>query len=191
MATTDPRALLKRLLQEPTETPWLEFKHNNCDPDLIGRTLSACANAAMLLERDRAFIVWGVENKSKKKVGTTVRLKELKKGNENIENWLSHVVDPSLMMEFLDFDEDGKSFSILSFEPTYTKPVKFLGTEYIRIGENVRALKDHEEHERALWIATGRRKFESAVALPHQSPQEVLEKLSTSTFYAIWPNCPY
>lgn len=183
MATTDPRSLLKRLLQEPAETPWLEFKHNNCDPDLIGRTVSACANAAMLLERDRAFIVWGVENKSKKKLGTTVRLRNLKKGNENIENWLSHVVEPSLMMEFLDFDEDGKQFSILSFEPTYTKPVKFLGAEYIRIGENVRTLKDHEEHERSLWIATGRRKFDSAVALPHQSTQEVLEKLSTATFY--------
>jgi predicted HTH transcriptional regulator len=137
----------------------------------------------MLLERDRGFIVWGIEDKSKRKVGTTVRLKNLKKGNDNLENWLSHVVNPSLMMELLDFEEDGKLFSILSFEPTYTKPVKFLGAEYIRIGENVRSLKDHEEHERALWIATGRRKFESAVALPHQSAEEVQEKLSTETFY--------
>jgi ATP-dependent DNA helicase RecG len=87
------------------------------------------------------------------------------------------------MMELLDFEEDGKPFSILSFEPSYTKPVKFYGVEYIRIGENVRALKDHEEHERSLWLATGRRKFESAVALPHQSAEEVLAQLNTTTFY--------
>jgi ATP-dependent DNA helicase RecG len=183
MATADPQALLKRLLQEPTETTWLEFKQNNSDPELIGRTLSACANAAMLLERDRAFIVWGIENKTKKKLGTTVRLTEIKKGNENLENWLAHVIDPRLMMELLDFEEDGKLFSILSFEPTYTRPVKFLGTEYIRIGENVRPLKEHDEHERSLWIATSRRKFESGVALPHQSVTDVLAKLHTATYY--------
>lgn len=146
MATNDPKALLKRLLQEPAETPWLEFKRNNSDPDLIGRTISACANSAMLVEQDRAFIVWGIENKTKKKVGTTVRLKELTKGAENLENWLNHMIEPRLMMELIDFEEDGKLFSIISFEPTYSKPVKFYGVEYIRIGENVRSLKDHEEH---------------------------------------------
>jgi ATP-dependent DNA helicase RecG len=185
MATNDPRALLRRLLQEPAETPWLEFKQNNCDPDLIGRTISACANAAMLVERDRAFIVWGIENKTKKKTGTSVRLKQLTKGAENLENWLNHVIEPRLMMELIDFEEDGKLFSIISFEPTYSKPVKFHGVEYIRIGENVRSLKDHEEHERALWIATGRRKFESAVALPHQTAGEVLQKLNTETYYGL------
>jgi predicted HTH transcriptional regulator len=86
-------------------------------------------------------------------------------------------------MELLDFEEDGKQFSILLVDPSYSKPVKFLSDEYIRIGENVRRLKDHEEHERALWLATSRRKLESAVALSHQSPGQVLEKLSANTFY--------
>jgi ATP-dependent DNA helicase RecG len=76
MATSDPAALLRRLLQEPREGEWLEFKHNNCDPDLIGRTASACANAAMLADRNRGFIVWGVENKTKQRLGTSVKLSE-------------------------------------------------------------------------------------------------------------------
>jgi len=71
MAISDPKALLRRLLQEPHEGTWLEFKHNNCDPGLIGST-SACANAAMLADRDRAFIVWGIENETRKRLGTTV-----------------------------------------------------------------------------------------------------------------------
>jgi hypothetical protein len=57
MPTNNPSALLRRLLEEPAETPWLEFKENNSDPHLIAKTISACANAAMLAERDRAFII--------------------------------------------------------------------------------------------------------------------------------------
>lgn len=185
MATGDPAALLRRLLQEPTECDWLEFKHNNCDPDLIGRTISACANGAMLRDRDRAFIVWGIEDKTKRKIGTTVKLNDLKKGAENLTNWLSRVVEPHLMMEFLDFEDRGKQFAILVTEPTYDRPVKFAGVEYIRIGENVRSLRDYPEHERALWYATGRRKFESAVALPHQSADEIFERLNFETYYRL------
>jgi ATP-dependent DNA helicase RecG len=185
MATSDPKALLRRLLKEQSEGEWLEFKHNNCDPDLIGRTISACANAAMLVDSDRAFIVWGIENKTRNRLGTNVRLNELKKGGENLTNWLSRIIEPPLMMEFLDFTDRGKTFAVLVLEPTYDRPVKFSGTEYIRIGENVKSLKEFPEHERALWLATGRRKFESAVALPHQSIDDVLIKLQTSTYYQL------
>jgi ATP-dependent DNA helicase RecG len=185
MATSDPKALLRRLLQEPHEGTWLEFKHNNCDPSLIGRTISACANAAMFADRDRAFIVWGIENKTRKKLGTTVRLNSLKKGAENLLNWLNRKIDPRLMFEPLDFVEDGKEFSILIMEPTYDRPVKFDGTKYIRVGEHIKSLEDFPEHERALWLATGRRKFEDAVALSHQLPDEILQKLNGETYYRL------
>src|SRR5262249_2803958 len=154
VTTSDPKALLRRLLQEPQEGEWLEFKHNNCDPDLIGRTISACANAAMLADRDRGFIVWGIEDGTKKRLGTTVRLRSLKKGAENLTNWLSRTVDPPLMMEFLDFDDQSNAFAILTIEPTYDRPVKFKGIAYIRIGENIKNLNEFPAHERALWLAT-------------------------------------
>lgn len=185
MATNDPRALLRRLLQEPGEGEWLDFKHNNCDPGLIGRTVSACANAAMLADRDRAFIVWGVENRTKRKLGTNVRLNEMAKGAETFTNWLSRSIEPRLMMEFLDFDEEAKHFAVLAVEPTYDRPVKFAGDEYLRIGENVKKLKEFPEHERALWLATGRRKFENGIAAAHQSAAEVMTKLSTDTYYRL------
>jgi ATP-dependent DNA helicase RecG len=183
MTTNDPQALLRRLLDESSEGEWLEFKHNNCDPDLIGRTASACANAAMLADIDRAFIVWGVENETKCKIGTNIHLGKLTKGAENLPNWLSRMIEPRLMMEFLDFDEDGKHFAILVIEPTYDRPVRFSGDEYLRIGQNVKKLKEFPEHERALWLATGRRKFENAIAATHQSTADVMIKLNTATYY--------
>ncbi len=52
-------------------------------------------------------------------------------------------------------------------------------------GENIKKLKDFENHERALWLATARHKFESAIALPHQSVQNVLDKLDVDTLYRL------
>lgn len=185
MATTDPSALLCRLLQEPSETEWLEFKHNNCDFEEIGKYVSACANASMLAGRDRAFMVWGIQDKTKKKLGANVTLADLKKGNENFQNWLARMIEPKLMIEFVDFEEDGKKFSILSIDPSYDRPVRFAGDEYIRIGENIKKLRDFPEHERSLWLATGRRRFESAVAVAHQSEADILSKLDTDSYYRL------
>lgn len=182
--TNNAHALLRRLLRG-VESPWLEFKQSNCKPQMLAECVSACANGAMLAGMERAYIVFGIENGTKKKVGTTVRLNELKKGNENLANWLTRMLEPRLLLEFLDFEEDGLQFAILVIEPSYDRPVRFGPTEFIRIGENVKNLKDFPEQERALWLATSRHKFESAVAIPHQRPAEVLEKLDADAYYAL------
>ncbi len=41
--------LLRELCKLPKETEWVEFKHNNDDPQLIGEYISALANSAALL----------------------------------------------------------------------------------------------------------------------------------------------
>ncbi len=46
--------LIKELLIYPTETSWLEFKHDNYNPELIGKSISALANAAALYGKNRA-----------------------------------------------------------------------------------------------------------------------------------------
>jgi len=148
MATTNAAALLNRLLQEGRETEWLEFKRNNWDPDEIGRCVSACANASMLAEKERAYIVWGIENGTRKKVGTSFSISKQKKGNENFANWLTRMMTPRLMMEFLDFEYESLRFSILVIDPAYDRPVRFGDTEYLRIGENIKKLREHPEHER-------------------------------------------
>lgn len=185
MAVNDPAALLDRLLVEGDECDWLEFKHNNCDPEMIAKCIAACANAAILAMKDWAFLVWGVENKTKKRLGTNVRLNSLTKGGENFTNWLSRVIEPRLMMEFLDFEEGDLRFAILAVEPTYDRPVRFKDDGYIRIGENVRQLKDFPEHEKALWTATSRRKFEAAIALPHRRAEQVAADLDIEAYFRL------
>lgn len=185
MAISDPCALLDRLLREPTESEWLEFKHNQSNVEEIGEYISALANAAMLADKDRAFLVFGIKDGSREKVGTTVRLKKLKKGAENFENWIARLIEPRLMIECLDFSCEGLDFSIILIDPSYQRPVRFSGTEYIRVGENKKKLADFPEHERALWLATGRRKFEQAVALTNQTKDQIFEELDTEVFYSL------
>jgi len=58
---TAPRlsAILAEFLRLPTETEWVEFKHNNTDPEMIGEYLSALANSAALTERTAGYLIWG------------------------------------------------------------------------------------------------------------------------------------
>jgi predicted HTH transcriptional regulator len=185
VAITDPSALLARLLKEPTEQTWLEFKQNRCVAQEIGKYISACANAAMLAEQDCAYIVFGIEDKTRRKVGTTVRLHKVRRGNENLINFLGHMLTPSIMVEAVDFEDEGLSFAILAIEPSYDRPVSFGGIEYIRIGENLKKLRNFDQHERALWLLTSRRKFEDATAAAHVSEQQVLERLDADAYYKL------
>ena len=50
---------LDGLLALPQETEWVEFKHNNANPDSIGERLSALANSAILHDQSRAWMAWG------------------------------------------------------------------------------------------------------------------------------------
>lgn len=79
-------ALLDELVALGDETEWVELKHSNENPEMIGETLSALANSAALLRRSTAYLVWGVEDGTGRVVGTTFQPRKAKKGNEALEN---------------------------------------------------------------------------------------------------------
>ena len=69
----------------PRETEWLEFKHNNAEPQEIGEYLSALANGAALHRQAQAYLLWGVEDGTHAVVGTAFRPRRAKVGNEELE----------------------------------------------------------------------------------------------------------
>lgn len=95
------------------------------------------------------------------------------------------MISPALLMDFEDSEIDGKTFSIIKVEPTYSRPVQFMSNAYIRIGENIKKLHEFPEHERAIWIATGHRNFESALALTNQSAEQIFQLLDIDAFYKL------
>lgn len=63
--------LVHELRKLPSETEWVEFKHNRAEPEEIGEYLSALANSAALLGKINAYAAWGVDNATHDILGTT------------------------------------------------------------------------------------------------------------------------
>lgn len=179
-------ALLSSLCAESAERDWLEFKHNAWDPDQIGKTISALANAAMLSSRGRAYVVFGVDNATHAQLGTTVRLHKKKgRGAENFENWVNRVLTPRINLTLHDFTCNNAAFAIVEIEAQSDAPVKFDGAAYIRIGESNRPLAEFPEKERALWIASGARGFEEATAKSQLTQDQVFALLDVDAYFTM------
>lgn len=93
--------LVIELCKLTNETEWVEFKHNNYDPKMIGQDISALANSATLLGRDKAYMLWGIDDKAHKVVGTAHNLQTLKKGNQEVESWLRNLLSKMQILNFI------------------------------------------------------------------------------------------
>jgi hypothetical protein len=51
-------SLANELRALPRETEWAEFKLNDAEPQVIGEYISALANAAALVGKAFAYLVW-------------------------------------------------------------------------------------------------------------------------------------
>ena len=174
----DLHGLLDELRTHSTESTWVEFKVNNSNPQLIGEYLSALSNAAVLAGRSRAYLVWGIEDKTHNVVGTTFRPREKKKGNEDLTTWLLRLLDPKLDFRFHEVTYRGQFVVVLEVPCATGHPVQFSGERYVRIGSSKRRLKDHPQIERELWKGLDTTPFESRVALDRINGADVEESLN-------------
>lgn len=92
--------MINHLRGQPSETPWIEFKVNNSDPEMIGKYLSALPNAARIEGEDVAYIVWGIQNDSHAVVGTKFDPDAATVGNLMLPLWLASGLQPSVAFSF-------------------------------------------------------------------------------------------
>ena len=100
------QSLVRELVKLPNETEWVEFKCNNKQPQMIGEYISALSNSAALCERPKAYLVWGVDDTTHKIVGTEFQYRKIKKGNEELEAWLSRMLSPRINFRFFEVPMD-------------------------------------------------------------------------------------
>ncbi|MEK7259714.1 MAG: ATP-binding protein [Pseudomonadota bacterium] len=178
---------LLRVLQEvrtlPAETEWVEFKHNNDNPEEIGEYLSALANSAALLRKTQAWLVWGLDNSTHEIVGTQFNPGAAKVGGEALENWLLRSLAPMINFRFYPLQAEGKAVVLLEISPAFRHPVQFKGNEFIRIGSYKKRLKDFPEKERALWRIFDQVAFEREVANANVSTDTVLKLLDYPVYF--------
>lgn len=175
--------ILAELRKLPSETEWVEFKHNNDEPDEIGEYLSALANAAALTGKVSAWLVWGVSNDTHEVIGTTFNPTAAKVGNEELESWLLHLLSPKINFRFYRFQAEGKPVVLLEISAAFRHPVQFKGTEFIRVGSYRKKLKDFPEKERELWRVFDRTPFEKEIAAENIAAEEVLRLLDYPAYF--------
>lgn len=145
-------ALLDRLRGLPRETEWLEFKHNNADPQEIGEYLSALANEAALLNQPRGYLIFGIEDGSHAVVGTRFDPYTAKaKGNQDLLPWLAAHLQPNPGIEPHGLDHPDGRVALLAVGPARGRPVEFHGQGYCRAGTSKTKLANHPEKARRLW----------------------------------------
>lgn len=177
--------LVRELILLPDETPWLEFKHNNYNPQMIGKDISALANAATLNEKNYAYMIWGIHNETHEIVGTDYNLQNLKKGNQELENWLRGLLSDNADFEFKNIEIENKNVGILIIYSAVSFPVKFEKTDYIRIGSYTKKLKDYPSIESQLWDKIKNIKFEEQWAKIDLDINTVIQMLDYSVYFEL------
>jgi len=176
-------ALLKNLCSQPKETEWIEFKRNNADVPMIGEYISALSNSASLLGKSHAYVVWGVEDKDHKVVGTTFKPSTTRYKNQELEGWLNQKINPKVNFYFYEFlTVNNIAVVILEITAANYRPISFDRISYIRIGSYKKPLSDFPEKERVLWKSFEKKPFEKQVALS-SSEQDVLTLLDYSAYF--------
>jgi predicted HTH transcriptional regulator len=175
--------LVRELTQLPTEAEWVEFKRDNDDPREIGEYISALSNAAALLGKPSAYLVWGVADSTHEIVGTSFAPRTAKVGNEELENCLLRLLEPKIDFRFFELEVDGRNVVLMEIDRAFRHPVRFQGQELIRVGSYKKNLKDFPEKERELWRALDRTPFETGMAAENLSSDEVLSLLDYPSYF--------
>ena len=177
--------LINNLVNSPTESECVEFKHNFHSAEEIGESISALSNSACVQNQQNAYLVFGIEDGTQDILGTTFKAKSHKKGNENLEHWLASRLNPRIDFTIYEFDYDNnRHISLFVIPATQNRPVTFLHQEYIRVGSVTRRLSNFEEKERKIWNA-GDFQLENNIAKSGLSASDIVRLLSTETYFEL------
>jgi predicted HTH transcriptional regulator len=177
-------SVLNDLVKQPNESEWVEFKHNYHSAEEIGERISALANGACLHNQPFGYLVYGIEDKTHKIIGTTFNIKTAKKGKEDIESWLINRLDPKIDFRIHYFEyKEGITISLLIIPCATNRPVSFLHKSYIRISSYTRILNEFPEKEAKIWRKEPLKPLEEQLIKQKLTSGEIINLLNTSTYF--------
>ncbi len=177
--------LINELITYSNELPWLEFKHDNYDPHMIGRDISALANGAALSDKSCAYMLWGIDDSTHEIIGTKYDIQTLKKGNQELDNWLRTLLSRNAEFEFHTTEMNNKKVGVLIIYRAANQTVTFEKVDYIRIGSYTKKLNEHPAIEAKLWDKIRNIRFEERYAKQDLSLNEALGFLDYSVYFDI------
>ena len=176
--------LIRRLLIVGHEADYLEFK-KNFNKDDVGERISGIANACAIADRETGYIIFGIDDKSLKIVGTDFCPDTEKFGNMPIQNWLYQFLEPKINFEFYEQNIDGRYLVLLKIPPAIDRPVLFKRRAFIRIGEVNRPLSDFPEKEKRIWNNQKNRNYENSIVAEHLTENEILNLLEYDKYFRL------
>lgn len=191
MKSDELNSLVRNLCTLSGEHEWVEFKRNFYDTDEIGQYISALSNSAALLGRSKAYVIWGIDDKSHDVVGTTFRPRTQKAGNkgknsnQELESWLLMHLIHQVEFRFIEEMINDKHVVILEIQSAFSYPVRFKNTAFIRVGTYKKKLADFPEKERRLWEILGTESFEKGYSREHLSGEQVLASLDYGSYFKL------
>lgn len=176
-------ALVDDLRLLPSETAWVEFKHNNSDPQTIGILISALANSARLADKHTAYLVWGIQDSTHAVLGTSFVPSGASVQGQPLEFWLSQRLRPAPALQFKEVGHPGGRVVLLEIPAATPTPVEFERSAYIRVGSATPRLSDHPERLRALWAKLQPFAWEGGMAAEFLSADDVLDRLDYPSYF--------
>ena len=177
--------LINELRKLPNETQWVEFKHNNYEPTMIGQDISALANSAALHEKSCAYMLWGIDDTTHEIVGTDYNLLTLKKGNQELENWLRSLLSKNADFEFHTVPMNDNNVGVLIIHKAANQTVTFEKVDYIRVGSYTKKLNEFPALQSQLWDRIRNSKFEERYAKQDMELFDALRMIDYSTYFDI------
>ncbi len=176
-------SFLKNITYLSKENETIEFKKNNADPEMIGRDISALSNMAALLNQDKAYLVWGVDDSTHELIGTSFSFLEGKVGNESLTNWLASQLYPHIYFTAHEFTYDEKKFVVLEIAPALTYITRFKSDAYCRIDSYTKPLKSYPSVEKEIWGSLEKASPEEKIVISNLNEAEVGELLSIESYF--------
>ena len=183
MTNSELNILLSELRAFPNETEWLEFKVNNSQE--LGEYISALSNSACIHNKDFAYIVFGIDDRTHRIVGTKFNPYQKGKGNEDLIPWITRLLDPRIHFEFFEFDAENERIVIFKISAASNTPVKYGGIPYIRIGSYKKKLDEFPEKARLIWTKRPASVFEKGIAVSNIEADEVLRLIDYPSYFEL------
>ncbi|PCJ99174.1 MAG: transcriptional regulator [Zetaproteobacteria bacterium] len=178
-------ALVNELLLQPAEQPWLEFKHNNCNEEIIGKLCSALSNASRSEGRETAYLLWGIEDGTRDIIGTNFDPSLKLVGNQDFQLWLAQRLNPSISFSFRKINHPDGDVVMLEIPAPTTSPIEFNGTAYIRIGSTTPKLSAFPERFVTLMEKIRPYAWEAGIAKQFVTGDDVLNLLDYTNYFKL------
>ncbi|MBE6133400.1 MAG: hypothetical protein E7178_01895 [Erysipelotrichaceae bacterium] len=139
------------IIKNKSECEYVEYKDSFYSDDEIGEYISALSNGAALRKQKYGYLIWGVDNKSRKLTNTKFIYDREVNGGESYSHYLSRNLGPSIDVEFKEELIDGCRVVYLEIPAANDVITDYKYVRYIRVGSSKEEIRRFPKIEKKLW----------------------------------------